>query len=131
VEGLAVLHEATGSSYGDILEATVAKLSGSSSDVDLLWVVDDACVASGADLGKTDDETRVPRALIRAYLKEARDAEEAGDALKFLDFLRTESGLNNLAGLSDVALLRRLAAIEPEQMGTPADKKVKKILGAA
>jgi hypothetical protein len=110
---------------------TVEKLSGSSADLDLLRVVDDACVASGADLGKTDDETRVPRALIRAYLKEARDAEEAGDALKFLDFLRAESGLNNFAGLSDVALLRRLVAIEPEQSGTPAEKKVKRILGAA
>ena len=128
VEGLAVLHENSPLTYGDLIESVVSTLPDLATDLDLLVEIDRLCVRDQVDRSITDNETLVPRALLRAFIKERKAADERGDSLFFLAFLRSESAINNLAGLSDRALLSRLLVLEPERSGSAHDKAARAVV---
>ena len=117
-ESLAVLHEARQVPYGDLIDVFLEALPDDSTDLSLLAAVDDAVELANADRTRTDNGTLVPREVVRAYQVQSRLSEEEDRGLSLIGFLRAEHELNNLAGLSDTALLKRLLAIAPEKSGT-------------
>lgn len=129
VESLAVLHEISASSYGDLIEGALGDFAEPATDLALLTKIDDQCLLSDSGRDLTDNSTLVPRQLLRAYLKQERQADQRGEFLTFVNFLHSGIVLNNLAGLSDRALLKRLVQIEPEKPGSSYASAVAKILG--
>lgn len=129
VESFAVLHEESSSSYGDLIERALEDFEDSAGDLDLLAKLDDQCRFNEVGRNVTDNSTLVPRQLLRAYLKKERQADNRGEFLSFVNFLRAEIVVNNLAGLSDRATLKRLIQIEPEKPGTSYARAVAKALG--
>ncbi len=116
LETLAVIHEFTGTPYGDLL-SSMASLD--LSDEGMLRVLDSQCTSLSRDLERTDKRSVIPRSLGRAYLAMSKSFEmDEVQAPSFAQFIRLEETESNWSGMSDAALLKRLLAVAPEESET-------------
>jgi hypothetical protein len=105
----AVLRHQTGLSYGDILSSTNQSVS---SDEELLKKIDGLLGVPEGGLNQTENETLIPRLLVRCKIEIERSEDLA--SIPFTTFISKINEISNLEGVSDFALQRRLALLAPE-----------------
>jgi len=106
----AVLRQGTNLAYGDLLSASIRDTG---SDEDLLAKLDLLVESTGIDRSIAEDQSLIPRLLVRAKSEEEKTGETGPST--FIAFIERMDEISNFEGVSDFALQRRLAQMAPEK----------------
>lgn len=130
-----IVHTMHQVSYGDLLSSVQDKKR---TEIELIGLLESRLSASERLEARCDNLSPIPQLLSRSYFSAAKLATGQSGRLGLYDYIASLEEVNNLAGLSDTALCKRLLQTLPTNPGLddanipqPLQKKISKYLVGA
>lgn len=130
-----IVHTMRQVSYGDLLSSVQDKKR---TEIELIGLLESRLSANERLEARCDTVSPIPQLLSRSYFSAAKLAASQSSRLGLYDYIASLEEVNNLAGLSDTALCKRLLQTLPTNPGLddanipqPLQKKISKYLVGA